>query len=179
MSIVKNLNPDINFWEMNTQLKFVGVFKHLYDGDSSRGKKESSKIMWFVAFCYEIEDNKIYSIEVNERHELVGTDLMNDKKYYEGNKSTLTPLIELYCKLSDSPAKRQLRMWNKKMDEKTAFLDSVSYDLNTFEAIEKMWATNSKLYKEYETIMKDLSKENNEGSVRGGKEASLSDKGEI
>ena len=77
-----------------------------------------------------------------------------------------------------SPAKRQLMVWNKKMDEKTLYLDTLTYEDNA-DTIEGLLKTNVKLFEDYERLLKLVDKENNEGSTKGGAEESASEKGLI
>ena len=77
-----------------------------------------------------------------------------------------------------TPAKRQLMVWNKKMDEKTLYLDTLTYEDNA-DTIEGLLKTNVKLFEDYERLLKLVDKENNEGSTKGGAEESASEKGLI
>ena len=77
-----------------------------------------------------------------------------------------------------TPAKRQLMVWNKKMDEKTLYLDALTYEDNA-DTIEGLLKTNVKLFEDYERLLKLVDKETNEGSTKGGAEESASEKGLI
>jgi len=77
-----------------------------------------------------------------------------------------------------TPAKRQLLVWNKKMDEKTLYLDTLTYEDNA-DTIEGLLKTNVKLFEDYERLLKLVDKETNEGSTKGGAEESASEKGLI
>ena len=67
---------------------------------------------------------------------------------------------------------------NKKMDEKTLYLDTLTYEDNA-DTIEGLLKTNVKLFDDYERLLKLVDKENNEGSTKGGAEESASEKGLI
>ena len=69
-------------------------------------------------------------------------------------------------------------VWNKKMDEKTLYLDTLTYEDNA-DTIEGLLKTNVKLFEDYERLLKLVDKENNEGSTKGGAEESASEKGLI
>jgi hypothetical protein len=180
--LVHNFIPDANFWELYPIFYATGPTKDLYEEDSSRDKKESSKIMWFVAFCYDQSPNNIYrNLEKDEKHELIGTDYMGNSEFYEDNKETLDPIIDHYCRLSDtSAAERQLRMWGLKMDEKTALMKKTEYTVESAEFLEKIMGTNVKLYADYERIKKEFEKQGDSaGKAKGDKLSSLSDTGQI
>jgi len=68
-------------------------------------------------------------------------------------------------------------VWNRKLDEKTNYLETLTYEQDS-ETIEKLLATNVKLYTDYEAILKRIEQESS-GVTQGGGEESLSDKGEI
>ena len=86
--------------------------------------------------------------------------------------------IVFYERSLVTPAKRQLMVWNKKMDEKTLYLDELTYK-DSADTIEGLLKTNVKLFEDYERLLKLVDKENNEGSTKGGAEESASEKGLI
>lgn len=180
MSVVSTFTPDQNFWEANPQLELVPEFKALKKADKSRAKEESSLIMWYIAFCYDLDAaNKFRGLPLAERQQLLGEELLGSESYYKDNSKKLEPLIAMYLKLSDSPAKRQLRMLEKKLDEKTAFLENTPYDADNWEVVEKIMKDSAAVYKTLATIQKDLAEEQGDGHVQGGSKESLSDSGEI
>ena len=52
---LKNFDLEVNFWKVNPQLKIPEVFSKLYRNDKSKGKHDSSQIMWAIALCYDPE----------------------------------------------------------------------------------------------------------------------------
>jgi len=87
--------------------------------------------------------------------------------------------IEAYEKFTDTPAKRHYRAWGKKMDERTEFLETVKYDVNTWEMIDKMAAATVKLYSDLERIKKIVDDAGDSGRVMGDRTESLSESGLI
>jgi hypothetical protein len=178
--LVSSFTPDANFWELNPLFTVAGPQKQIYLSDVSRDKVESSKLMWFVAFCYDLDPKNIFSrLQQDEKHSLVGKDFMDEEGFYKRNKSTLDPIIEFYCKCQDTAAKRQLRVWNLKIDEKTKFMQETVYDEATYQMLEAMMKSNKEIYINYKQIETDLNKEEVGGAVKGGKVESLSDSGQI
>ena len=86
-------NPDLNFWELNPELKYPEAFAKLYNEDKSKKKAESSKIM-----------NGIYLL------------LHKDSRYYDlPEKERRTLIIKDYLKLEDF-------RWEDYKEQQDAFL---------------------------------------------------------
>jgi hypothetical protein len=80
----------------------------------------------------------------------------------------------------DTSGMRQMKQWNRIMDEKTSFITSLHYGEKTYKMIEEMLISNGKLFDEYDRIMKILSKEQIAGDrTKGGSQESLIEKGDI
>jgi len=175
MSILNSFNIKANFWQVNPQLCAVDPLATLYNGDKSKDKSDSSKIMWAIALVFDIE-SKYFNIPLDDRKKIIARDyLKNDK--FDFNK--YKEYIEFYEKLTLTPARRHLIIWNNKLDEKTTFLEGLQYNEQTAELIEKLLISNTKLYAELERISEELVKEGDSGIVKGGSEESISEKGEM
>jgi hypothetical protein len=178
--VTRSFDVDINFWKVNQDLKSIGPFKDLYESDKSKDKSKSSDIMYFIAFCYD-QESKFYKLPLEEKHKDLGKDIMGDEKFFSKNQKNIKAAIDFYIKLDDdTPAKRGLRIWEKKMDERSKFIDETEIeDFETAEKLDKLMGNNKKLYDDYFRIMEDLAKEDSNTQGRGGKELSLGDLGEI
>lgn len=172
--MIDTFDIEQNFWDLYPDFKIAMSFKTLYKQDKSRGKEKSSKLMWFVVYTTDL-NSKFYKLSQDERYEIISTDYMNDSNFYNNNILDINPLIEDYIKLSFSAAQKQLRAWDLKSDERAAFIASMPYNFETYEDLDKMAVNTSKIYKELETIKEALSKEDGEGSMKGGGVASLND----
>jgi len=180
MAVVTSFSPDSNFWELNPQLLLDPAFAAIHKADKSKGKNESSLVMWWVALCYDLDpDNKWRGGILEERQQIIGEELLQLKDFYKQEKKRLDPVIAAYVKFTDSPAKRQLRMLEQKMEEKTAYMSKTKYDDDTWESLDKMMVSDDKLYALLAKVTKQLSEETGEGQGKGGSAASLSDGGEI
>lgn len=173
MSIVKTINPHYDFWEMHPDLEVVEEFADI----KKEYKKQSSNIMWFIVFCFDLESKFINLIE-EERFELVSKDLMKDIKFYKTNRLKIQPAIDMYIKMNDTANDRHMRTWMKNMDKRTKFLDDSEYDLDNFEKLDKM-AANTKSLMETEDKIKERMKKEKGVITRGGAQPSLADGGEI
>jgi hypothetical protein len=180
MAVVTSFSHDSNFWELNPQLLLDPAIKAYHKADRSKDKESSSMGMWWVALCYDLDpDNKWRGGVLEERQQLIGEELLGNKDYYAKHRKELDPIIASYVRFTDSPAKRQLRMLEQKMEEKTAFMAKTKYNEDTYEVLDKMMVSDEKLYNLLAKVQKQLSEETGEGQGKGGSAASLSDGGEI
>ena len=172
-----NWDRDIMYWTANPQHKLV--FTELYKGDTTKDKQRSACFMWGLSLLYNIE-SEIYDWRFDDRLEFVQKSIWKDyasdfKKMHE-KYSTRMGRIDG----GDTPGMRQLKEWNRIMDEKTKFISTQSYSKDTYRMLEEMLASNSKLFDEYERIEQILMKENIVGDkTRGGSEESLLEKSKL
>ena len=196
MKIVEEFLPNLSFWEVCPQLIAAGSTKKLYDEDTTKKKEKSSKLMWFIALSTDI-NSKYYNIPitgVDNKYELLGGDILGDKKYYTKFKKECDELIKFYCKLQDTIAQRALREWDEKMEERSTFIKETPYTIDSFEfdestgknikiagtidILEKLAGNTKKWYDDYGRIQKDLSVSEIDTENLGGGESSLSDQGD-
>ena len=162
--ILERFDTEANFWKLHPQLQIPQEFAAIYKEDKSKTKSKSSQIMWAIALLVD-PDSKFANISFPTRKDIISKDFLKDAiNFYESSLIT--------------PAKRQLLVWNKKMDEKTRYLDVLTYEENA-DTIEGLLKTNVKLFEDYERLLKLVDKETNEGSTKGGGEESASEKGLI
>jgi len=172
--ILNGFDTDVNFWKLNPQLKVPQEFADILKQDKSKNKSKSSQIMWAIALLVD-PDSKFSNISYQTRRDMISRDFLKNSKFdWDSYKGA----IVFYERSLITPAKRQLMVWNKKMDEKTLYLDILTYEDNA-DTIEGLLKTNVKLFEDYERLLKLVDKENNEGSTKGGAEESASEKGLI
>lgn len=177
--IINGFDTNVNFWEVNPQLKIAGVFKTHYEKDKSKGKTTSSKVMWFVALLTDL-DSKYYSLPFEDRVELLEEDFMNQVGFYSENKSIIDELIAFYQKIADSPAERHIRQWDDTLEKRSEFLRTMEYNLDNFDKVDKLAANTQSIFKILNQIKKDIELERTGGgTAKGGAMESLSDTGEI
>lgn len=176
--LITIFDTDQNFWEVNPQFKAALSFKELYKKDKSRGKKESSALMWFIAYTNDIA-SIFYNLPILERYSVIGEDYMNNPKYYESNKEQLDILIKDYIKLTTTAIDRHLLEWDDRLEDRTRFLATTKYDLDNFDKLDKMNANTVSVFKNLDTIKENLAKQESGGDTKGGFKESLNDSGEI
>src|ERR1035437_1173146 len=173
--IVSKFDFDRNFWEFNTQLKAAEPFKTFYNEDKSKKKEKSSMIMWAIALCYDF-DSQYFGVEETQRQEMIGTDLVGDKDLFTTDQ--IKTLSEMYQTVTDTAARRQMRVWHKKLDEKSTFMKSLPYDIKNWKIIDEMLKTNKELYDSYAKIEKMIMNESTD-TVEGGSEESMMEKNQF
>lgn len=160
-SLVENYNPKLIFWEEFRSFKDVEPFSSLYKKDKSPGKRISSMKMWAVSLAYDLNSdfynmpNKFENIkkamEANHRMKL--------------NWDEINELKEAMYDMFLDQAERSLLEWEKRMQERDAFLkeQSWSFDIyddsgriikGTAEQLDKMHSQTAKHFTEYEKIYK-------------------------
>lgn len=161
-----------NIWIINPELKVPDVFNKLYSTDKSKNKIDSSNIFWAIYLIYH-PTSKFFNLPQQDKERLVNTDFLKQPKF---DWSKYKKEINLFETLLLSPAKRQLIQWNRLLDEKSDFIKTIKYTEDTYDMLEKMLASNTKLYAEYDRISKTLEQEGEEGITKGGGEESASEK---
>ena len=177
--LITIFDSEQNFWEVNPQFKTALSFKEYYKKDKSRGKKDSSVVMWFIAYTHDI-GSLFYNLPINERYEVIGEDYSGDIDFYKKNQTILDTLINDYIKLTTTAIDRHLLEWDERLEDRTRFLATTKYDLENFDKLDKMNANTISVFKNLDTIKESLAKqESGTGDTKGGFKESLNDSGEI
>lgn len=177
MTVIDNFQPGVSFWDVNPQFLIVNPFKRIYDDDKSKLKKNSSLLMWFVAFCYD-RRSKYFKLQPDGedgKHYIIGLDYCGNPNFYTDNKENLDECIAMFIKMSYTPMERHLKTWEDLLDKRTKFLQSQDYDLDTYEDLDKMAVGTQKVHQTIKQVLDDLSKEDVVGSAKGGAQPSLND----
>jgi len=161
-SIVNNFDIGSNFWKVNSQLVYAGEIGKFYDGDKSKGKEESSRVMWSIALCCDV-GSMFKNLPLKEREEMVRG------SYNKGFElSRYMGLYDEYERMTKTSWERQIGIWEDKLDEKTDYIKSLDYRKDS-DKIEKLLLTNGKLWEEYNKIREEIEKDRQKGAgdVRG------------
>lgn len=177
MNYVENFDADMNFWDLYPEFKFFQPFKDIYKKDKSRSRKDSSTMMWFIAFCYS-KASKFKNLAadgIDGKHSVVGEDYCGDRNYYQKHLDILPELIEAFIEIQYTSLEKHLKTWDDLLNKRTAFLKTQDYDLGTYEDLDKMAIGTSKVYATIKGIWDELSKEDGSGVAKGGSVPSLND----
>ena len=89
------------------------------------------------------------------------------------------PLQTLYINLTLTKARKYLRNWEIKLEERDEFIASLKYDEDSAALLDKMMTATKNIWEQYLSILNELEKEEGSGSVKGGGIESLSESGRI
>lgn len=166
-----------NYWDIDNQLALIGVFKELFESDKSKKKVTSSLTMWAVAFyCH--PESRLKNFSEKEKKSLIESDIVGDSVDWK----KLELYINEYNKLFLTQAQRSLVNWNKKLEERDEYLDSLPYnelDLDEAGKLDKLIANTPSLYKQYQAIKDQISEEEAKSVNKAGIKESASEKGLI
>lgn len=156
MSILEKFDTDVNFWEVNPQLKLVDEFSELYKNDKSKNKVDSSRTMWAIALLLDkSKNNQFRNLPFEEAKDQLAKHFLKDETFEWGNP-WVQRLMEQYEKLILTQAMRSLRNWESKMKERDDFINSISYDIEIAEKIDKMLTNYPKMFDTYKIISEAL-----------------------
>lgn len=156
-------DEELNFWKSNPELKMMSGFKPIWDID--KGKKESSDIMWAVYLFTDLR-SKFRRMSENERiseiTETFGSDVVNFKN------PLVKQAIEYYRRVCMTTAQRNFAEWEDMLNQRTEFLKSVSWDLETASDKDAMLGRTGKLWDMYTKLKDEMEKEEATGTLKGG-----------
>lgn len=118
-------------------------------------------------------DSKYYSLDDKSRTDLISSDFLSG---FDPGKYTST--IERTKLFLLTKSQRSLVNWEQKLEERDAFIANIPYSESTYELLDKMMASTSKMWDQYLSILKKVSQEE-ESSSLGDVELSLSERGVI
>jgi hypothetical protein len=181
MKVIDSWNIGDNFWTVNPQLTVISEFKNLLDKDKSKGKDNSSRIMWAIALFTDI-GSKYRSLPDSDKKHILIKEIIKDEKF---DWSTIEPLITVWRNKFLSPAQKQLILWESYMQEKNQYMANLmeslrnEYKKEIADEVEKKLLSNGALFDEYNRLQDLLAQEEDAGRVQGGGQESLTEKGEI
>lgn len=192
-SLIQIYEPDGNFWELNGSFKTLTTFAEFYNGDRSKGKKKSSDVMWIISGVTD-EQSPYHDMpdDFTEqgKYKTISNDLQKQQDWWEENIEEYASLHEEYERLFLTPARRALRAYFKKLNERQAAFDSTPYEIgikdengktigSNVEILDKMFERNGKLWDQYHKIAEAIEGEGTGNSIKGGSLESGADTGRI
>jgi hypothetical protein len=159
-----------SFWEVNPEFKFTEPFDDYYN--ATENKDFSSEVMWAIFLFCDIKSPKI-RLRKDEREEDIKKYFLKDDTFsFEYHED----LVEAYPKVVMTKIQRELKVWQDKIEERNKFLETLNYDLTTFEALDKMMKDSKLIWESFGKIYKEYQEENIETRARGGREESFTEK---
>jgi hypothetical protein len=198
VNITQSYSPKNNFWEFNTQLMEVPVFKKLYKADRSNSKKASSDLMWAIALINHPKSDLYHIVGKEEKvsESILGISAKALDSYWADKKD----LVEEFINASTTQAERSLADWCEYMKKRDIYLKNTRYYFDeyktdsdgnnilsktgqevllkgTAEQLDKAWLASKAMWADYDKIIKAVLEEE---SIEGTKkEKSSTAKGEI
>ncbi len=201
---VDSYDEKINFWEEFPEYKIhpiFGIFKRI---NSDAGLlKNSSKFMWLMVLCYD-RKSSFYAQPELEKWEANAENFFGDKdfviKLLDGKQDKkvllfqeslhLPVFIAEFEKTLDTPIGLALRILEKKLAERTAFINITKYTMDWYEImdsgkpvlrkgtadqLDRMFANTDKINSLILKAMENLKSVAGVGIAKGGQKESLGD----
>lgn len=166
MSLLTNFDFGINFWSAYPQLRIPKVFSSLYKEDKSKGKENSSKIMWAIAMAIDnSEQNKFRNLTYEDRKDLISEEYLEDKKF---NWDKYQSLIDAYSELNMSKLEKSLLTYEHKLEERDVFIRGVEYELDNLDKIDKAMKSTADIFDLITKLKDSINKEKNNGITKSG-----------
>lgn len=159
-----------SFWDVNPEFKFTEPFDDYYN--ATENKDYSSEVMWAIFLFCDIKSPKIRLRKDERELDIKKYFLKDDTFSFEYHQD----LIDAYPKVVMTKIQRELKVWQDKIEERNKFLETVSYSLDTFEALDKMMKDSKLIWESFGKIYKEYQDENIETRARGGREESFTEK---
>lgn len=169
--ILNNFSLSANFWEENEHFLIYPEFREFHKNDKSKKKKNSSQMMWAIALLVHPK-SKFKDSSYKDRITLISEDYLDVK--YEWTEK-YENLIERFKQIGMTRVQRIAMEWGDKLDERTEFLTSVPYNLETVDQLDKAMANTGKIWDIYQRCLADLADEESKGHVQGGGEESAAE----
>tara|TARA_R100001463_G_scaffold42850_1_gene89579 strand:+ start:3970 stop:4545 length:576 start_codon:yes stop_codon:yes gene_type:complete len=190
VSLAKTWLVNENYWTLHPMVQEFGAFKKLYQKDKTKGKKESSKLMWGIAMLIDPhEDNKLRTQPHTTRIKIINEDWFDPG--FNWDHPEIVGLIEAYKDFCLTISEKELVRYEKKLSQRGDFIDKTNYTLDSYDEssgkiikgtaaqLDKMMVDSGKIFDELEKIKEKIGKEDIEGQLKGGALESAADKGEI
>ena len=184
MSLLKSFDSTSNFWKLHPQFKTMEPFLGFYKADKSREKKDSSTIMWGIAFLTDPSSHNIWrNIPIDERPDKIAKDFFK-KPNFKWEK--YTEQVEAYKRNVLSQASKSLLLWEEIMNDRGKTLKAMyktalkNKNIEEITKLDKLLASTPSYYVDYEKIRTSFIEEEDKiARGAGNKPKSLSDSKEL
>lgn len=187
-SMVKIWDPRESYWELHPMLQNMRPFNILFAKDKSKGKKESSKLMWAIAMYVDPNKNNAYkNMDSKTKRNLIAEDHLDDKEF-NWEHPEIVDLCEGYSLHCLTILEKEMVDFEEKLTQRGKFLKKVNYTMDeygengriekgTADQLDKMMLNTGKLVAEMENINEKLSKAELDGQLKGGATESAAESG--
>lgn len=170
--LLQGVNIEENFWNLNSEIKYMSPFSVLYNSDPTKDKEQSSKLMW-VVYLYTDPDSRFSRMSEDEKRDEIATNYLQDKNF---DWNSISNIIDGYRdKLLTKLQKSYLRLL-KKLEDRDNFISKTPYNEKNAQTLDKMFANSSAIYEQLSEIENQLNEEKKSGQIKGGRKESLSER---
>ncbi len=166
-----------NYWDINPELVILDEFNKFYTKDKSKGKEDSSRILWSIYYAYS-PDSKFFNYP--NKLDVLARDFLKDPKF---KWESIKDIIGAFRNLVLTDVERSLVNWNEIMvlrdnSLKDLYKEAIeAKDTDELVKIDKMLSNTPKMFEDYKKIKRDYEEEKT--TKKGKSIKSLSDSGEI
>lgn len=197
-SIINEWSTTKNFWLLHPELKADEIFEQYYRHDKSKGHNKSSKLMWFVAYCYDsgstfwgMPENGVKGVLASMSRALwVKGKTTDPDNFSKVNSISIKELKDRWVYLTYNPGDLMLLNWRENMEDRDEVIKETKYRFDDYndegkllkgnvKEFDEMISRTRKMYDELEAIEATRAKESNDGKSFGGSKDSISDSGAI
>jgi hypothetical protein len=202
---IDSFEKKVNFWEEFSDYKMNRIFGVFWECNKNAGPRyleASSNFMWLLTVCYD-RKSSFFAQPEKDKWEVAGdnifgqaslmTDLLEDMTSKPGLLKFadlgLVEYIAEFEKTIDTPIGLSLRILEKKLAQRTAFINATDYTMDYYEVtgaknvlrkgtadqLDRMFANTEKINSLVIRAMEDLKTVEGHGVAKGGGKESLSD----
>lgn len=167
----------LNYWVVHPQHKEEPSFKQFIE-ENEGDLEGTSVLMWYLKYVY--HPKSTFSIQpLHIRKTKIAKSIIGDETFLENAKEWLPVLVQAYQDIVETVLDRSIRAMQDTLDAKIQFLasDLINYDVDSFEAIDKMTANLEKQNEVLDKLRERKEKSLANSTSEGGQELSESDKG--
>lgn len=188
---------DANFWKLNPQLQFIKPFDKLYNVDDSLNKQESSKTMWCIVFMSDPDEetNKFFRIPHAERYEMLKETFYS---LFDLEEEYTKACYEAYPEMCLTSEQRALKDEKEMLTKRAIFIKGQEYTLDSYEVItgpggrpvrvtmpgtakqlDTMHKATKSIMDNFKIIESEFFAAKSKAQLKGNRQESKSEKGEI
>jgi len=197
-TLINEWSTTKNIWLLHPELKAHEVFETYYRLDKSKGHNKSSKLMWFVAYCY--DPKSIFAgmpefgpkgvLESTSRALWVRGKTTDPANFHAVNSNSITELKKVWVSLTHKPGDIMLREWRETMESRAEVIKKTEYRFDEYDVegklikgnvkeFDEMISRTPKMFDLLEAVEAKRQEEASDGKSFGGSKDSLSDGGTI
>jgi hypothetical protein len=170
-----------NYWDVNKELLFIPEIEKFYNNDKSKGKSESSTVMWAIYYAYNPESRYF---NLPNKLDVLANNFIKQKGFTWENQEAI---VEIYKSMVISDSERALVEWGEIMNMRSIAMKKLykelleqpiaDVDTKALGEVDRMLSNTPKMFEDYKKVRKDYEEEKT--AKKGKKNRSLSDSGEI